>query len=239
LGLVYLVRHGQAGTRENYDSLSPLGQRQARLLGEYFAARNLRFEAAHSGALARQRATAEQVHAAMGGRMPEITIDPGWDEFDLDQVHAEMAPHLSAADAEFRREYEEMWQALASSQVADDDPVHRRWNECDRKLVRAWIEGRYPYSGESWQTFTERIRAALARIVSAGHAGDVIVFTSATPIGVSVASALEIHDDRAMRLAGVLRNASYSTLRLRETEIRLFSFNAISHLENPSLHTFR
>jgi len=36
LSTVYLVRHGQAGTREAYDSLSELGQRQARLLGEHF-----------------------------------------------------------------------------------------------------------------------------------------------------------------------------------------------------------
>ena len=54
-----MVRHGQAGTREHYDSLSELGRTQARLLGEHFRAQGIHFSAAYSGALARQRATAE------------------------------------------------------------------------------------------------------------------------------------------------------------------------------------
>ena len=58
--VLYLVRHGQAGTRENYDSLSPLGRQQARLLGEHLRSQGITFEAIYSGALKRQRATAEE-----------------------------------------------------------------------------------------------------------------------------------------------------------------------------------
>jgi broad specificity phosphatase PhoE len=247
LSVLYLVRHGQAGTRENYDSLSDLGRRQARLLGEHFAAQNLRFESAYSGSLARQRATAEEVRDAicgmmpgtMTGAMPEITVDRGWDEFDLAHVYTEMAPYLSAADADFRREYEEMQSAVTASQGAHDAPVHRRWNDCDKKVVRAWVEGRHEYSGESWQVFGERVRGALARILETVQEGNVVVFTSATPIGVCAGQALEIQDGRIMALAGVLLNASFSTLRLRSPEIRLFSFNAIPHLDDASLRTFR
>jgi broad specificity phosphatase PhoE len=238
-----MVRHGQAGTRENYDSLSDLGRRQARLLGEHFAAQGVRFDAAYSGSLARQRATAEEVLGALrtagSSEIPAISVDPGWDEFDLAQVYVEMAPHLAAADADFRREYDEMQAAVAASQGAHHAPVHRHWNDCDRKVVRAWIEGRHDYSGESWPEFGERVRAALRRIHGVGHKGDAIVFTSATPIGVCVGHSLEIEDSRAMALAGVLLNASFSSLRLRGPEIRLFSFNGISHLDDGSLRTFR
>jgi broad specificity phosphatase PhoE len=243
LSVLYLVRHGQAGTRENYDSLSDLGRRQARLLGQHFAAQNLRFESAYSGSLARQRATAGEVVDAMGRAMPSampgITVDSGWDEFDLAQVYTEMAPHLSAADGDFRREYEEMQNAVAASQGAHDAPVHRRWNNCDKKIVRAWVEGRHEYSGESWQAFGERVRGALGRVAKACREGNAIVFTSATPIGICAAHALDIQDGRAMSLAGVLLNASFSTLRLRASEIRLFSFNASPHLDDASLLTFR
>jgi broad specificity phosphatase PhoE len=239
LSVLYLVRHGQAGTRENYDSLSDLGRRQARLLGEHFAAQGIRFDAVWSGSLARQRATATEVLSAMSSAITAITVDSGWDEFDLAQVYVEMAPHLAAADADFRREYEEMQIAVAASQGAHDAPVHRRWNDCDKKVVRAWIEGRHEYSGESWPAFGARVRGALSRVVDAGHEGNAIVFTSATPIGVCAAHSLEIQDGRAMSLAGVLLNASFSTLRIQPQEIRLFSFNAVPHLDDAALRTFR
>jgi broad specificity phosphatase PhoE len=238
VGVLYLVRHGQAGTREDYDSLSDLGRRQARLLGEHFKAQGIGFSAVYSGALARQRETAEQTASAMGPA-PAIASDPDWNEFDLTGVYREMAPRLAAEDEEFRRGYEEMRRALAASRGAHAAPVHRRWNECDKQVVRAWIEGRYPYSGESWNAFERRIHRALARVVEAGDEGNALVFTSATPIGVCAARTLEIGDGRAMWLAGVLFNASYSTLRIRGSEVRLFSFNTTAHLEQPELRTFR
>ena len=96
MSVLYLVRHGQAGTRENYDSLSDLGHAQARLLGEHFRAKGIRFAAAYSGSLARQRATAREV-------LPEaeIHVDAGWGEFDFSHVYRELAPRLVADDEEF------------------------------------------------------------------------------------------------------------------------------------------
>ncbi len=234
MSVLYLVRHGQAGTRENYDSLSPLGRRQARLLGEYFAAQGIRFDAAYSGSLARQRATAEEAGLGI-----DITVDPGWDEFDLSHVYTGMAPHLIAHDEEFRRHYDEMQREVAESQGAHEAPIHRRWNHCDREVMRAWVEERYEYSGESWRTFNQRVHAALARRTAAGHEGNTIVFTSATPIGICASRTLQIEDVRAMWLTGVLMNASFSTFRLHASEVRLFSFNNGPHLSDESLRTFR
>jgi len=234
MSILYLVRHGQAGTRENYDSLSDLGRGQARLLGEHFRAQGIQFAAAYSGSLARQKATACEVlpHA-------EIRVDPGWDEFDLSDVYRALAPRLIADDEEFRVEYEEMQRDIELSQGAHHDPVHRKWNDCDKKCVRAWVEGRYEYSGESWNAFVERIHAALGRVIDAAHEGTVAVFTSATPIGVSAAQTLEISDGRAMWLAAVMFNASFTTLRVHGDEVRLFTLNAIPHLNGAELRTFR
>jgi len=229
-----MVRHGQAGTRERYDSLSDLGHRQASLLGEYFRAQKIEFDAVYSGSLARQRATAE---AALPGVTP--VIDDGWNEFDLAQVYAGYAPHLAVDDDDFRREYEEMQVAIAASRGAHDHPVHRKWNDCDKKIVRAWVESRYSYSGETWPAFVARIHAALDRMVAAIGDGTAIVFTSATPIGVCSARTLELEDVRGMWLAGVLMNGSYSTLRIRGGEMRLFSLNNAPHLNDPLLRTFR
>ncbi len=234
MSVVYLIRHGQAGTRENYDSLSGLGHRQARKLGEFFASQGIEFSAVYSGALQRQRATAREAIAGV-----EAIVDAGWDEFDLAQVYTEYAPHLAAEDADFRREYDEMQVAIESSSGAHDAPVHRHWNDCDKKVVRAWVESRYDYSGESWPAFVARVRGALDRLTEAGHAGYVAVFTSATPIGVCAARTLELEDGRAMWMGGVLMNGSFSTLRVHGNEMRLFSFNNSPHLDEPELRTFR
>ncbi len=228
--VLYLVRHGQAGTRENYDSLSPLGRQQAHLLRDHLA--GIEFEAVYSGALHRQRATAEETLPGAN-----IQVDPGWNEFDLAQVYSEYAPHLSAADDDFRREYEEMQVAIQESQGAHGAPVHRRWTDCDKKIIRAWVESRYDYSGETWPNFVSRIHAALDRVRH--HEGNVIVFTSATPIGVCAARTFDLTDYRAMTFASVLMNASYTTLRIRGEEIRLFSLNNAAHLTDPNLRTFR
>jgi broad specificity phosphatase PhoE len=246
--ILYLVRHGQAGTREQYDSLSDLGREQARLLGEHFRAQGIRFDAVYSGSLKRQRATAEATlgHVDAAGAS-NVIVDPGWNEFDLAQVYSEYAPHLSATDDDFRREYREMQAAIEASRGAADHAVHRKWNDCDKKVVRAWVESRYEYSGETWPSFVARIHAALDRVTAnfVGRPGadlnngTAIVFTSATPIGVCAARTLELEDGRAMWLAGVLMNASFSTLRVRGSEIRLFSLNNAPHLNDAPLRTFR
>jgi broad specificity phosphatase PhoE len=239
---IYLVRHGQAGTREAYDSLSDVGRRQSKLLGEHFVGEKICFTAAYAGTLARQQQTAWEVGAAYreaGISFPEVVCDPGWSEFDLAHVYQGIAPQLCAEDLEFARQYEEM---AAQSRYAAEDPeaiVNRRWFPCDVQVVQAWIEGRYAYDGESWPRFRERVAACRVRLESAGQEDNIVVFTSATPIGIWTALAMEVHDDRALRLAGALYNASCSVLRLHGGSLRLHQFNTIPHLADPSLRTHR
>ena len=239
---VYLVRHGQAGTRKSYDSLSDLGRRQARMLGEYFVSEKIQFAAAHSGALVRQQETAAEVRAAYleaGLCFPEIIQEPGWNEFDLTHVYRGLAPLLCAEDPEFDRAYQEL---VAQARAAAEQPeasVNRRWLPCDVRVVEAWIQGRHAYDGETWPAFRERVVACQSKVESAERDANVVIFTSATPIGIWSALAMEVHDERAMRLAGVLHNASCTLLRLHNGELRLHSFNAIPHLGEPELRTYR
>ena len=153
---VYLVRHGQAGSRQCYDQLSPLGRRQARLLGEHFVREGVRFEVIWAGAMLRQRQTAEEVWCAYrtaGVAAPEIVVDPAWNEFDLDGVLREMAPRLVEVDPEFRKAYEELQRQMADAA----HPVHHSWSPCDMASVIAWIEGRFAAGVESWAEFRARV----------------------------------------------------------------------------------
>lgn len=239
---IYFVRHGQAGTRDDYDALSDLGKRQARLLGEHFVSQGIQFASAFVGALSRQHQTAEQISAAYTdaqASFPVLTVDPGWNEFDLGRVYSELAPVLSSEDIEFKREYEEMRRQVETSLGVQDASIHRKWMPCDTKLVEAWIRGRYPYGGETWEQFRERVAACRTRICDSQQRENILVVTSATPIAVWTGLSLEIRDERLMRLAGALYNASYTVMRLRRDELRLFTFNAATHLSAAGLRTHR
>lgn len=239
---IYLVRHGQAGTREAYDALSDLGRRQARLLGEYFVSEKVQFRAAYSGELVRQQETASEVRGTYkdaGLCFPEIVTEPGWNEFDLAHVYRELAPRLCAEDSEFERQYQELVAEALAAAERPEASVNRRWLPCDVKVVEAWIRGEHEYDGETWLAFRERVADCRLKLPLAERDENVVVFTSATPIGIWAALALEIHDQRAMRLAGVLHNTSCTTIRLHDGDLRLHSFNAIPHLGEPELRTYR
>ena len=241
MSYVYLVRHGQAGTRDEYDRLSDLGRRQARMLGKYFAAQQIMFSAAYSGFMHRQQETATEVNAAyrnMGKRFPAVALRQEWDEFNLDQVYRELAPMMCSDDPQFRREYERMRAQVRASAGAQEAEVHRRWLPCDSQIVGAWVEGRYPYAGENWQAFIDRVASFRHGLRNGAPDANIIVFTSAVPVAIWAGLALEITDTRILRLAGVLQNTAYSVLRLKADTLRLHAFNCVPHLETE-LRTYR
>jgi broad specificity phosphatase PhoE len=211
-------------------------------LGQYFVGEGIQFAAAYSGALIRQEETAAEVRSAYreaGISFPEVAQEPGWNEFDLTHVYRALAPQLCAEDAEFDREYQQLVTQARAAAERPEASVNRRWLPCDVKVVQAWMRGRHAYDGESWPAFRGRVMGCRNTIESADREANVLVVTSATPIGIWAALAMEIHDERAMRLAGVLHNTSCTMLRLHDGELRLHSFNAIAHLCEPGLRTYR
>jgi broad specificity phosphatase PhoE len=235
---IWLIRHGQAGLRHDYDALSELGRAQARRLGEHLARQKVPFQTVYSGGLRRQYETAEEVARVCreaGAPLPGITVDPGWNEFDLEGVYRDVAPALAAEDPRFRRAYGELERLMADESHA----IHHSWSPCDMDIVRAWIEGRYPTRTESWPAFQERIRGRFPEVARQARAGPVAVFTSAVPIALWMGMALGVADGAVLRLAGVMHNSAITTFRLRQQELMLFSFNGIPHLEEPEMKTFR
>ena len=242
MSTVYLIRHGQAGTRDSYDSLSELGKTQARLLGEYCVSQKLVFDAIIAGSLHRQQQTAQGVVEAYAGTslaVPPIVTDAGWDEFDLTRLYREIAPQLCAEDQDFARDYAAMKQQIRASAGSASARIHREWHPCDSKVVQAWMSGRYQEEGETWQQFHERIAGCVARIREFPDDHLIAVFTSATPIGIWGGLAMDVFDQRSVRLAGVIHNSSYTVFRVRSETLRLFTFNATPHLVDAALRTHR
>lgn len=233
-----LIRHGQAGTRRHYDALSDLGRRQAYLLGQHLAAQQVRFQACIAGCLNRQQQTAAEVLRAYrdaGVALPDIVPDPNWNEFDMTAVFNEFAPLLSEADPQFKQDYQELLRKLED----EHSPVHHAWTECDTQAMRAWIEGRFPCRTESWAAFCRRVLSCRVALGAYQPGDTVAIFTSASPIAIWVAAALGLSDGQIMRLAGVMYNSAVTTLRLRDGDATLFSFNGVPHLNEPRLRTFR
>jgi broad specificity phosphatase PhoE len=238
LSLIYLIRHAQAGSRDNYDVLSELGHEQARRLGEYFVSQETSLNTIYSGSMRRQRHTAELACSAYGRAnllAPEIIVDARWDEFSLASVYRSLARRLIDESEEFARDFEEMQEALRR----DPHTTRGATGRCDSAVIRAWMDNRFSdFEGESWPSFRERIQGCFADLLAVDNEQTVAVFTSATPIAIMVGAALELTDEKLLSILGVIYNTSVNIIGARGDDMRLFSFNSLPHLNN-SLRTFR
>jgi broad specificity phosphatase PhoE len=228
LSTLYFIRHGQAGSRNAYDQLSALGQQQATLLGQYFAQQGLRFDQVITGALQRQQHTARiTLQQLRDDSAPQV--DVRWNEFSLSEVYQGMLPLLLRDDATFAADYATMQETLRVEPHAVRGAVGR----CDRAVIEAWINARFAeYQGESWTAFRARVQSALPalieKMIETGSEQTVAVFTSATPIALTVSS-----------LMAMVQNSSVTTLRVRAGEAWLFGFNATPHLPDAAMRTLR
>lgn len=230
-----MLRHGQAGTRQRYDELSPLGREQAHKLARFWKAHGARFDRILTGPLKRQQETAQIVAEELNLPLGEA---PLWREFDLDAVYREIAPQLAAVDSAFAQAHAEI-----EAEAADPEhPVHRAWRPADMAVVRAWVEGRFATRTESWLDFVARIKQALHTVeVESGER--ILLSTSATPIGITTASLFGSVLPHALPLAGALYNSSLTVLTHRSSIAghgwHLSQFNLTAHLDQPSLLTLR
>ena len=230
MGYIYLIRHAQAGSRDNYDVLSELGREQARLLGEHFIQQGIELSAVYAGGMRRQLHTAEiacEVMASRGLAVPEVTTDERWNEFSLISVYRAIAQRMIEENAEFERDYREMQDAIRR----DPHTTGGATGRCDAAVVRAWMANRYDeYKGEAWNTFRERIWARGARLSDNNSEKAIAVFTSATPVAILTAAALGLSDEKLLSILGVIYNSGITTLRPRADDLRLFTFNSTPHL---------
>src|SRR3954464_2062896 len=98
MGTLLLVRHGQASAFEdNYDRLSTLGEKQARLLGESWRRRELRIDRVFAGPRVRQQRTAALVAEAGGSPAPVGVRE--LDEMGVEPLFREHLPDLFAKHA--------------------------------------------------------------------------------------------------------------------------------------------
>ncbi len=234
-----LVRHGQATPFEDDpDRLSPLGERQARALTEYWLARGVTFTEVYSGTLVRQRRTAEVVARTFGeaGRpFPELHQDARLNEYDVESVLRGFASQLIETSPEFAK----LWQA---SQTHKDTPErNRHFQRMLEALMGRWLEAsEVPAGVESWGMFSARTQAVFSDILTAPGSGRrALIFTSGGVIGRAVQLALRAPDESAFALNWRIKNASRTEFTFGGGRLSLDAFNVMGHLEEEGLESFR
>jgi len=212
MSTLFLLRHGQAGPRHDYDQLSDLGHTQTRLLGAHVAALSVPFQHALAGSLKRQQQSAANALSQFASP-PLLRTDPRWNEFDFFHLYDEISPVMNFAE-------------------------NATQDERDTAVLKAWIFGQYNYSGESWAGFNARIESALRDAEAAVANGPILVFTSAAPIAVALGHALSLNPIRVNQLAGQIFHTAICAIARREDNWQLLHENEVPHLEE-TLRTTR
>jgi len=233
-----LVRHAQASLfADNYDVLSALGETQARLLGDFWARRQIVFDEVYSGPRARQRQTAEIAGFAFtdaGETWPQPVVLAELDEYDLGGLLRALAPHLARQDAAFAA-------LLENYRQSENGPNRARtfWPMFEA-LTTHWVTTQSPVAGiEAYSAFRDRVDRGLCLVMEKSGSGRrVAVFTSGGVIGTAVRLALAAPDRTAMEVNWRVRNCSLTDFVFTTGRFSLDSFNALPHLEDPALWTY-
>ena len=201
MGTLYLVRHGQASFgSDDYDRLSPLGERQAERLGEHWAQRGLRVDAVLTGTLRRHAQTWAGI-ARGAGWDHEPLAWPGLNEYDSEAVIRAVLP--------CRRD------------AALGDPRTPEGYRAHFKLLRdglaQWMAGTVSPAGmPSYPEFVRGITSALDH-VRTHHVGQrVLIVSSGGPIATAVGQVLGLSPEGSINL----------NMRIRNSAVTEFEFNA-------------
>lgn len=229
--LLVLVRHGQASAfSAEYDQLSPLGLRQADLLGVLLARRPTP-SVLLTGPRARQKGTAERLAAAArdaGRPYPEVKLLDDLDEMRVEPLATQHLPSLVEKHQTLKLRAEVLW-------GADEESARRRaFQELATEVLRLWARGEAQAPDvESWPQFQARVSSALGQALAlSGGAGPIVAVTSAGVVGAALQRALGLSDERALDLALRTRNSSLTEFELSADGLQLLAWNQVPHLEH-------
>jgi broad specificity phosphatase PhoE len=239
MGILYVVRHAQASfLEENYDKLSSIGEAQARLLGKYWAQRNIVFARTCVGPCVRQQDTLKIVSDAYtkaGLEFPEPLVLPEFDEYQGEAVLKRSLPQLLESEPRIRNLH-------ATFQSATGNAAQRAtFQNLFEAVIGEWVRGVISLQGvETWLEFCSRVNSGLVKFLSAGGHGErVAIFTSGGPIAVIMQRALRLSPESTLQVSWMSRNSSWSEFLYSVERVTLSSFNVHAHLDDPAMLTYR
>ncbi len=233
------IRHGQASLfADDYDKLSPIGEAQARKLGEHWVKQQVRFDAVYSGTLQRQFKTATivgEIYHQAGLLWPQVETLAGFNEYNGDAIVEKFVPLAAENDATIQRLVADYERSIGMPERS------RHFQRLFEAVTQRWVAGDLAHEEvESWRVFHERVRAAIAQITQkAGSGSRLAVFTSGGPTAVAVQLAVRAPEAAALDFNWRLRNCSLTEIVFSRERFTLDVFNAIPHLDDPMMWTYR
>ena len=212
---LYLIRHGQAsfGTA-NYDRLSPLGCRQAEVLGECLRDCGVQFDAAYSGDLVRQTKTAELVLKQLPEKV-HCEVDARFNEIDTGKILELLVPKLSETSPELA--------ALAKK----GESSSKDFQKAMEIVFRHWVASDSAYPDmQSWKDYSANAHSALADVIQREGSGKTVaVFTSGGTIATLVAHVLGLSGAQVYQFYEPIYNCSVTRLLYSGKKVSLSCFN--------------
>lgn len=220
---IILVRHGQASFgADDYDVLSPLGERQASVTGAALAKLlDSPPDRVVHGSLKRQTRTA-QLLVEGAGWQPLSGVDERWNEMDhLAVVAAQPAAEVPGHDT---------W--------VDGKPDKHQFHAWFEKATARWTSGDYDDEyAEPFPAFRARVASALTDLVDS-QVGTTVVVTSGGPIAAVTTDLLQAGLATHTHLTVVVANASLTRIITGRRGASLVTFNEHQHLPGDLL-TYR
>ncbi len=221
MATIYLFRHGQASFgADDYDKLSPLGERQATLLGQYLRDNGIVLDAAYSGDLLRQRETARLALASQQAEVPHH-VDPRFNEIDNDEQLRHLLPEVIKINPAVRTLVERGLSSSKDYQKAID-AVFNYWvsPQCSDTRIRSWAD----YSGQ--------VAAALQDLMATQGSGKSLgIFTSGGTIATMVAQVLGLSGEHTYQFYEPIFNCSVTQIFYNGNKTSLSYFNDRSWLQ--------
>jgi broad specificity phosphatase PhoE len=236
MGILYLIRHGQASFgQKNYDRLSPVGIQQAQILGEYLAGIQFVFQETYCGEMERQRHTAREVMAGFtsaGLAFPSLVEQAAFDEYDAFAVWENQTRIMIQEEV------------LLLDDIARTQTDKRKFQQLFERIAMRWISGNHDAPGNiRWRDFVDRVSEGIKALTTRHGSGQhIAVFTSCGPISIAMQLALGLSDSKTMEISWQVMNTSVSRFYFNSSGISLAGFNDVAHLtmkQDSSLLTYR
>ena len=212
---IYLIRHGQAsfGTA-NYDRLSPLGHRQAEVLGDCFRDCGIQFDATYSGELERQTKTAQIVLERQRDKVG-CEVDVRFNELETDAILKQLVPQLTQANPEL------------ATLVKKGERSSKDFQKALEIVFLHWVTTDENHPGlQSWAEYSSNAQRALAEVISREGSGKTVaVFTSGGTIATLVAHVLGVSDALVYKFYEPVVNCSITRLLYSGSKVSLSCFN--------------
>lgn len=235
MGVIYLVRHGQANAlaygvsdatddlRNGPGGLTATGDTQAAVSGAFLSGQIDGFTAAVSGDLPRQSQTLDGVLGTFDAR-PDAKVDPGWNEYSLPALVGHASPEMYRDGRNYQQQLDRGLAAWIAAGEHDAEP------------------GPDGGPAESYPQFQARVHDAAARATEmAGSGQTLLVVSSAGTITQWIAQLWGIPDEQWPKMARSMVNASITKLIVGRQGVSVVSFNEHGHLSDREggISTFR